>query len=170
MNMKLDSLRIPLHLAPLLGEVYSFKALKNNANGNVEYLVPESWLVKLIEAVSRENESGKKKNEQKNEKSELNLFSTVDSNENQLFNPYLPKEIVEIVKKENCGLVRAIMTFRGYSLKEVAARYGGASAAANLANIMARPNDSLAVMRPATLKRLAQALSCPVEWLEIKTA
>ena len=57
------------------------------------------------------------------------------------------------------------MTWRNIPLKVAAERYGGKSAAANLANFLARSNDELATMRTSTVRRVAGALDCPPEWI-----
>ena len=52
---------------------------------------------------------------------------------------------------------------KNLSLKEVAERYGGNSASANLANYLARPDLELAVMRRSTALKIAQAMEVPPE-------
>lgn len=168
--MKLESVQIPLSLSPLLSEILKYKTLTVNESGETLFLVPESWLVKVVQLVSENKNEKMNKMNPKNEILENEQGSVKLVYENQMFNPSLPKQILNVMAAENCNLLKAIMVFRGLSLKQVAQAYGGVSASANLSNFMARSNSELASMRPATARKIAAALGCPEAWLQVKAS
>jgi DNA-binding Xre family transcriptional regulator len=92
---------------------------------------------------------------------EVDAFSA----ENQIVSHDLPQSILEVVKAGKENRLRAIMFAKGLSLKEVAERYGGKSAASNVANFLQKKDEDVRIMRQSTLQRLATALDCPIDWL-----
>lgn len=107
------------------------------------------------------NESIGVENEKMNENSIL-VDSVIENQEDEYA---IPKAILEKSRKEGQNLIRAIMEHKNLQLKEVALRYGGKSAAANLSNFLAKTDEELGAMRVSTMTRLAKAMNCPTEWL-----
>jgi len=100
-----------------------------------------------------------------NEFTEQHSLFGDETTENQLLDIGLPQVVIEDWKNSDKNLIRAILDFKDMPLKDVADRYGGRSAAANLANFMAKPDADLGTMRKSTAERLAAALEVPAEWI-----
>lgn len=86
---------------------------------------------------------------------------------NEGFSVHLPQQLLDHARSSDQNFIRCIFDYQNVSLKEVARKYGGRSAAANLSNLMAKPNHELVSMRSSTMERLAAALECPLEWISL---
>lgn len=165
--MNLEELYIPATISSLMNEVLVAKNGDNGHGGKDEIKVEERLLIELFllaGAVSLSDLRKMNKNESVvSSGSQLRPFVS----DNQGISMGLPEVIVQEWSGEGENLVRAIMNYKNRTLKEVAERYGGKSGAANLANFMAKSNEDLAGMRDSTLRRLAEALECPVDWLMV---
>lgn len=74
--------------------------------------------------------------------------------------------LVEKVSKSEGNVIRDLMEWKGISLKDMAETYGGKSAASNLANFLAKPNDQLDVIRTATKEKIALALGIDLNFFQ----
>lgn len=163
--MNLDQLFIPARLAELLSSAIQLKCRVNEVESESVYCIPESMLVAMFVEMGGKYEGFVTKNESVFLKMNESDPSISLSFENQAIITTLPKELIELMADREGNRIRAIMSYRGTSLKEVADRYGGKSAAANIANFLSRTDEELTHMRDSTKVKLARALDCPVEWL-----
>lgn len=123
-----------------------------------EFIKPQNEPIPINEK-SEENESSK------NEVQPQTALFELENSDNQIDHPILPKSLVEDWRKNEKNLIRAIFDYQQFPLKEVADRYGGRSASANLANFMAKSDSDLKNMRKSTAQRLASALQVPLDWI-----
>jgi hypothetical protein len=166
-KMNLEDMYIPATASHLMSDVLKAKRSKREGVGENEIAINEQVLVELFllaGAWPTAQIQKMNKNESVNPGTVVMGVGVVD---NQSYSRALPQVIVQEVEIAGGNLVKAIMNFKNYSLKEVAERYGGKSGAANLANFMAKSNNELAAVRDSTLRKLADALECPVDWLMV---
>lgn len=163
--MNLEDLYYPAQLAELYLRTNSFQRAGFLENEDQLLIVPESYLVELFLAMGAVTEGSAQKMN-KNESVEVQV-SDVGSKSivNQDINMGSPQVLLEEWRMSEENLIRCIMKFKNLGLKTVAERYGGKSAAANIANFLAKSDEELATMRSSTMRRLAEALGCPLEWL-----
>lgn len=163
--MNLEELYIPAPISHLMSEALGAKRRDFEGSLKGEVKVEERLLVDLFLLAGAVLPSDLLKMN-KNELGDRSRASGVAFvSDNQSTDGVIPKVIVEEWQGNDENLVRVIMNYKNQTLKDVAERYGGKSGAANLANFMAKSNAELAAMRDSTLRKLADALECPVDWL-----
>lgn len=156
---------IPGAWADLYVSLNQAKVVYNQDEKRYEYHVPEETIVQLLLKCGAIPPI---KNEFIPENSAINegtLQESKKASDNQMDYDRLPKALLEIWKAGQTNFLKALMEYQGIELKTLAARYGGSSASANLANFLAKSDQELSSMRPSTLQKLAQAFQVPIEWL-----
>ncbi len=177
--MKLEDIKIPIHLSAWGMRLMNLKTLKNDDEGNMAFIIPEPFLVELVQAALSGSlpKSGLKgdfgQNAQKKMKDDENEFNKIQSSVNEDIESNLPKELLDIHKSSRENILRSIFEWKQLGLKEVASRYGGSSAQANLANFLSRSDKDLRTMRRSTAIRLCKAMEIPKDlllgFLELET-
>lgn len=163
--MNLEDLFVPARLAGLMAESLAAKASKMADNESNSLLVSERVLVELFLAAGALPPSRIEKMNPLLHLNESIQSLSSKSIDNQNNNTEMVKAMVEYVLAGEGNRIRYLMQRKRIALSELAKRYGGKSAASNLANFLAKPDDEIVKMRAATLLRLAASLECPVEWL-----
>lgn len=161
-KMKIDDLMLPARITNMFVNIINGEKSKNIDNLEYDYHVSETLLCKMFLEMGAVQHSKMKIQINKNELIEQPLQLQLFASPGEV---HLPRELVDVMKKDNVNLLRAIMTYKKLELKDVALKYGGKSAAANISNFLARTNEELMTARPKTLQRLALAFDCPDDWL-----
>lgn len=163
--MNIEKLFIPAKYASLFSKVYIPESTVIDSSGLRVYSINESVLIELFMELGAKYDG--KMNEVGSEgfKNESPSIFNVPGAESQSFDGGIPQALVEDMEKNEINVLRAIMLYKNMTLKEVADAYGGKSAAANLANFLARSNEELGKMRRSTVTRIADALGVPPSWI-----
>ena len=98
----------------------------------------------------------------KNDYKSLFITKSTNNQENKIS---IPNVILEDWQLGDKNLIKAIFDYKNQPLKVVASRYGGNSAAANIANYLAKSDADLQSLRRSTAVRLAKAMQVPEEWI-----
>ena len=163
--MKLDELMIPAVHVDLFYALIARNGGVLGAAAKDELTISKEAAIELFIRLGAgagvKNEIGVRENEK------MNVEEGVEEEEdgNQGVDVGMPEVLVEMWGQGEQNLIRAIMEFKKLPLKEVAERYGGKSAAANISNFLAKSDRELGAMRLSTMTRLAKALDCPLDWL-----
>ena len=110
-NMGIQDLFIPASLSPLMAEAIRFKSIENQLTGKNELIVPESFLVEVflhLGAIQMKNEGKNESNDPKSEENEEESKLIDLSNDNQLDESILPKELLDIKHRSGENILRAI--------------------------------------------------------------
>lgn len=165
--MKLKDLLVPAEYASLFGQLMEAKSVDNEGGSGRMYLVSEEWAVSLFRALGAVHTGEFASKMNKDEENESSDDLSLESIKNQLFIYGLPKELIEEIVGGDTNVLRSFMDYQSRSLTEVANQYGGKSAAANLSNLLAKSNQELAGVRSATIKKFADAVGMPEDWIRV---
>lgn len=176
-SMKPQDLYYPYSLISLMQEIQACKqGPGTDGQGSFIYLSEDLLARILLLAGAIQRDKGREKpvmaSSESSAQTEIKSIQLNQMKSNLLFPDHhdkksiIPKEILEMMEKRKVNLLRAAMEYHGQSLKELAVRYGGNSAAANLANFLSKSNQDLKLMRPSTAARMAEVFDIPKEWFK----
>lgn len=164
--MNLDDLYFPIDLVAVVAELKSCEVVSGSEFEGKGFVVSEGLLCKLLVLAGAKMNKEIELNSVSIQKNEYLLNIDVEEIVNEEIGYVLPLALLEVSSNEEGNAIRCIMNWKAYSLKEIGDRYGGKSAASNLANFLSKTDFELMRTRKSTMAKIANSLDVALPLLQ----